>query len=204
VSANNAAAREGGFTLLEILVVVVVLGLLVVGLAHGVHTGLALWSAQQRRVGQTAELDAGARILRILLTGIPASPSGGTGEAAGDNGFSGDAVHLRFVGDLPTGFGTTRRANIALGLHQGNLVLTWAPHLHEILLGPSPPPTETELVARVKRLDIAYWGAAAPDQLPAWQARWDGPAPPELVRIRLAFGKGDDRRWPDLIVAPVL
>ena len=46
------------------LVVVIVLGLLMVGLTQGVRAGVALWGAQQRRVGETAELDAGARILR--------------------------------------------------------------------------------------------------------------------------------------------
>jgi general secretion pathway protein J len=195
--------RQRGFTLLEMLVVVVVLGMLVVGLGHGVRTGVGLWNAQQHRVGQTAELDASARILRILLTGIMSSPGSGAAGTAADNAFKGDAEHLSFVGDLPTGLGTTRRADIVLALRKGNLVLTWTPHLHEIPLGPPPPPTDTELVEAVERLDIAYWGAAT-DQPAAWQARWDGPAPPDLVRIRLVFGKGDKRRWPDLIAAPIL
>ncbi len=201
---SDVPRRQCGFTLLEILVVVVVLGLLVVGLGHGVRTGLALWDAQQRRVGQTAELDASARILRTLLTGIMAAPTGITGATAANNAFKGDAEHLNFVGDLPTGLGTTRRADIALGLRKGNLVLTWTPHLHEIPLGPPPPPTDTELIARVEHLDIAYWGAATPDQAAAWQTHWDGPAPPQLVRVRLVFGKGDQRRWPDLVAAPIL
>jgi general secretion pathway protein J len=82
--------------------------------------------------------------------------------------------------------------------------LTWTPHLHEIELGPAPSPSETELVGNVARLEIAYWGSISPDQPAAWQARWDGPAPPELIRIRLIFAKGDKRRWPDLIAASVL
>jgi hypothetical protein len=56
----------------------------------------------------------------------------------------------------------------------------------------------------VARLEIAYWGSAAPDQAAAWQTEWDGPAPPELIRIRLVFPKIDKRRWPDLIAAPML
>jgi len=204
VNGNVAPRCERGFTLLETLVVVVVLGLLIAGLGHGVQAGLALWGAQQRRVDQTADLDSGARILRALLTGIPISVAeGGVGSAA-DEAFKGDAEHLSFVGDLPTGLGTARRADITLALKKGSLVLTWSPHLHEIPLGPPPPPTDTELVARVVRLDIAYWGSTAPDQAAAWQARWDGPSLPVLVRIRLVFGKGDQRRWPDLIAAPVL
>ena len=43
--------RQTGFTLLEMLVVLVVLGFLMVGLTQGVRAGLALWDAQSRRVG---------------------------------------------------------------------------------------------------------------------------------------------------------
>jgi general secretion pathway protein J len=194
--------RQSGFTLLETLVVVVVLGLLMVGLMQGVRTGLALWSGQQRRLGETADLDAGARVLRSLLTGLAASPASAAG--ATPVAVKGDSEHFSFVGDLPTGLGTTRRADISIELRKTKLMLVWTPHRHEVALGPPPKPTETELVAGVARLDIAYWGATAPDQPAAWQARWDGPAPPSLVRIRLTFVKGDRRHWPDLIAAPVL
>ncbi len=199
-----AGARQSGFTLLEMLVVVIVLGFLVVGLTQGVRTGIALWGAQQRRVGETADLDTGARILRALLTGISLPPSNGAGAPSGDDVFKGDAEHVSFVGDLPTGLGTTRRADISLALRKGDLVLRWTPHLHAILLGPPPAPSQTELIAGVARLEIAYWGSAAPDQAAAWQTEWDGPAPPELIRIRLVFPKIDKRRWPDLIAAPML
>ncbi len=204
MTAKCALRRQSGFTLLEMLVVVIVLGLLMVGLTQGVRTGIALWAAQQRRVGETAELDSGARILRMLLTGISVASSNGIGGPGADNGLKGDRSHLSFVGDLPTGLGATRRADISIALRKSALVLTWTPHLHEIALGPPPPPSETELVAGIARFEIDYWGSSAPDQPAAWQARWDGPAPPELIRIRLAFAKADQRRWPDLIAAPVL
>jgi general secretion pathway protein J len=201
---KGAPARHSGFTLLEMLVVVTVLGLLMVGLTQGVRAGIALWGAQQRRVGETAELDAGARILRTLLTGISVPVSNAVGGSAANDAFKGDAEKVSFVGDLPTGLGTTRRADISIALRKGDLVLSWTPHLHEIPLGPPPAPSDAELIANVARLRIAYWGATAPDQPPAWQAQWDGPAPPQLIRIRLGFAKADRRRWPDLIAAPVL
>jgi general secretion pathway protein J len=201
---RRPADRQAGFTLLEMLVVVIVLGMLMVGLTQGVRAGLALWGAQQRRVGDTAELDAAARVLRGLLTAMAASPASGFGAQAAGEGFKGDADHLSFVGDLPTGLGFTRRANISLALRKTGLVLSWTPHRHEISFGPPPVPTETELIGGVSHLEIAYWGSSAPDQPPAWLTRWDGPAPPALVRIRLVFEKGDRRHWPDLVAAPVL
>jgi general secretion pathway protein J len=200
---RRAFARQSGFTLLEMVVVVTVLGFLMIGLTQGVRTGLTLWEAQSRRVGETAELDAAARIVRALLGGIALPPS--FGPAAGGTGgeeLKGSASSLAFVGDLPTGLGTTQRADITLELSRGRLVLRWTPHRHELSTAAATPPTETELVSNVERLDLAYWGTSPSGQETAWQTEWDGSAIPELIRVRLVFGENDRRRFPDLIAAP--
>jgi general secretion pathway protein J len=196
-------ARQTGFTLLEMLVSLVVLGFLVVGLTQGVRAGLRLWDAQTFRIGETGELDAGARVLRALLSDIRASPQGGTGRAApGKPDIEGHSDSLVFRGDLPTGLGTTSPASITLELSERRILLRWSPHRHELTNAPEPEPIETELIRGVERLDLAYWGSPSPDQAAAWQTQWDGPAIPSLIRVRLAFANGDRRRWPDLIAAP--
>ena len=195
--------QQRGFTLLELLVALVVLGLLVVGLTQGVRAGLTMWGAQTRRMGETGELDASARALRVLLGGISVPSAGAVGRgAAGAVKLEGHSDSLAFVGEMPTGLGTTRRANITLELVQGRLVLRWTPHRHELTTAPEPEPIETELIGGVESLDFAYWGSPSADQPAGWQAQWDGSNIPELIRVRLAFAKGDRRRWPDLIAAP--
>jgi general secretion pathway protein J len=194
-----------GFTLLEMLVVLIVLGFLMLGLNQGVRTGLGFWTVQSRQIGNTAELDTTARILRMLLTGLPIAPAAAINPGAAPMAlsFAGAADHLTFVGDLPTGLGNTHRADITIEARGGRLVLVWSPHRHE-LASTKPASNDTELLRGVARLDLAYWGTTAPDLPASWLAQWEGPAIPQLVRIRLTFAKGDARHWPDMIVAPQL
>jgi general secretion pathway protein J len=200
----RSLGRPAGFTLLELLVVLVVLGFLMIGLTQGVRVGLALWDAQARRTGETAELDAAARILRSLLSGIAPSPSVGLTASASGSGFKGTADSVSFVGDLPTGVGTTQRADITLQLQERRFVLSWTPHRHELSAAPAPPPAEAELVGAVDRIELAYWGSPASGEQAGWQTQWEGPGIPDLIRLRLLFAKGDRRRFPDLIAAPQL
>ena len=201
---RRAFDRRAGFTLLEMLVVVLVLGFLMIGLTQGVRAGLSLWEAQAHRIGETGELDAAERILRRLLSGIAPPPVGAAPGAIGGADFKGAANSLVFVGDLPTGLGTTQRANITIEVLQGRLVLRWTPHRHELSVTPPPEPIEIELIRNVDHLDLAYWGSRSPEQSAGWQAQWDGTGIPELIRLRLALGKADRRRFPDLIAAPQL
>jgi general secretion pathway protein J len=195
--------RQAGFTLLEIIVALVVFGFLFVGLSQGTRTGFRLWDAQARRIGQTEELDATARTVRSLLTGIPILPVTAADISPRTIAINGQANRLLFVGDLPTGLGATRRSDITLEDRAGRLILAWTPHRHEAAGAPPVVPTETELIRGVEHLEIAYFGGPAGEP-PVWRAQWPGPQFPLLIRIRLRFAKGDSRQWPDLITAPQL
>lgn len=196
-----SGGRQSGFTLLEVLIAVAVLGLLIVGLHQGVRTGLALRHKQVEQLDRTADLDSAMRLLRRLLTRVAAAPQGrARGSVAEGAVFSGLSDSLTFVGDLPNGLGRSRRADMTLFVRGGTLLLSWSPRRHERLFGAPQPPAETELLHGVARLELAYWGEPSPDAAPGWQSRWEGPGAPELVRIRLVFPEKDRRQWPALLI----
>jgi len=201
----SSISWQAGFTLLELVVALSVLGLVIIALNHGVQTGLGIWNVQSRQISRTKDLDATARILRTLLTQIPVSASASINPGAPPVAiaFTGKADQLAFVGNLPTGLGTDSYADITLSLNGKRLVLNWTPHRHE-LAGPAPAANVTEILRGVERLDFAYWGPPVPAAPPIWLAGWDGPSLPNLLRVRLGFAAGDSRRWPDLIIAPRL
>jgi general secretion pathway protein J len=190
--------RDSGFTLLEVLIALTILGFLLVGLTHGVRAGLALWAAQQRLLNETAELDSAARVLRTILTRIP-MPAGRPIAR-----LKGNTDSFAFVGELPTGFGDTRLADMRLTLDHGRLALFWTPYRHQLSSVPAPSPIETDLIPRVAGIALAYYGPPTPSEPPRWQAEWDALYAPELIRVQLVFPAGDVRRWPDLLVAPTL
>lgn len=187
---------EAGFTLLEILVALAVLGFLVLGLAQGARFGLGAWDVQSRLTGATVDLDAVDRTLRRMVEQIlPTSDSRMPT-------LRGTSAGFECVTELPLAAAAlpSRRAVVALGVDRARrLVLRWRPYRHARQLGPAPVPEESELLRGVERLEIAYWSAAGG----VWLNSWARAEPPDLLRIRLVFPRGDRRRWPDIIAAPM-
>src|SRR5258708_39426416 len=100
-----------------------------------------MWSRQERMNGSIAELDSTARILRSLIDGIPLAPAVPADPAGPSRviSFSGTADRLVFVGDMPTGLGTPRLADIPLALRGAQLGLLWVSHRRQQPATPLPP-----------------------------------------------------------------
>jgi general secretion pathway protein J len=189
-------ARQAGFTLLEILVALAVLGFLMLGLSQGLRFGLSAWDSQARLLGRSGELDIADRALRRIVTQIVPT------DDVQLPGLRGTAQGFEAVTELPAAAALpTRQAVVGLGVDRsGRLVLRWTPYLHARRLGPPPAPQESELLRNLAHVEIAYWSSEAGG---GWLPAWTRVEPPDLVRIRLVFARGDTRRWPDIVAAPM-
>jgi general secretion pathway protein J len=190
--------NAGGFTLLEVLVALVVLGLLLATLAQGMRVGLGAMTVGQR-VGASADgLETTERTLRQLLgRTTPPDP------ATQDRAFTGLEHGTAFTTTLPQGLGTPEplEADVSLLVVDGHhLVLRWRPH-HRNWIVPPPPPATVALQDGVERLELAYFQPGGDGRGGRWLSSWRGPDLPRLVRIRVVFAAGDRRHWPEIVVA---
>jgi general secretion pathway protein J len=173
---------QSGFTLLELLIVISILGLILAALANGVRFAGQAWQTQERRSARQGDSDAVQNVLRELIQ------SGA--------GFQGDSASLRFVSALPAALARGGLYDVELRTASDRLILGWQPHFS----GPnrSADITQTELAKNVTGLDVSYYVAAE-----GWgHTARDKTKSPGLIRIVLQTMDG--RTWPPLVVAPMV
>lgn len=190
-----------GFTLLELLIAITILGLLLSGLAGGIRLGTRAFERQATAIAERDQIDATDRALRRLLSTIdPGSPNN-------PPKIEGTPTSFKFTSDLPPGVGLTiKRADLVLSLTgKGSLVLKYKQHFHDMRTSPEPEAKVVEILSGLDKIELSYFKAAEQaNGGSGWLAEWRDPIPPDLIRLHLVFPKGDRRHWPDLIVAPML
>jgi len=184
----KAGQRQGwpsdaGFTLLEVLVAVLVVGVVFVLLTQGMQFGLRATRLQAEFKDRNGDLVVVDHALRrmVALADPGTYPEPAT--------LHGSAQRVSFITELPIyGDGQMQRADVSLSAEAGRLVLRWTPHRHAELYGGEPDMQETVMLDGVERLDLAYWASGA------WSGAWSADKLPVLVRIRIVFPGGSGRR----------
>jgi general secretion pathway protein J len=180
---------DRGFTLLELLIALAVLGLIIALLTSGTRYASRAWQTQETQVDRENDLLALQTVLRAMI--------------ASGSAFQGSSGSLAFTGTMPRGLQQSGLFDMQLTTSGDRLVLAWAPHLRP---GATPKPTtETELARGVVGLDLSYFVADDAHPPGVWSAvTKDQKHPPSLVRLGILLPDGDHRSWPPLVIAPML
>lgn len=190
---------DAGFSLVEALASLVVVGMIGLMLVQGVTTGRRVWERLDTREAHGEVLDAAQTILRDRIEQI--YPATLYDKAPPYIDFRGTGEQVTFLANPPVSErpAAIRRYTLALDTAT-NLVLS---SISDVAPLDRAPGTKQILLSGVRQLDVAYFGATQPDFVRRWRPAWiDESALPEVVRVRLTFEPGDERQWNDLIIRP--
>lgn len=196
--------HAGGFTLLEVLVAMSLVGVLTVLVYTGMHIGIRSWDAVQTR-SQAAVVERTTRNwLRRQIGGLV--PVRWDEAKQRRIAFAGDKSGFRFFGSWthPTRGGGLYM--VALGDEEIDgaraLVLAYqARDTERTELAGVGEVEERRLGHRFAALRFEYFGAPGKQDVRRWRQNWPRQASryPELVRI--SGERSDQRAWPQLVVA---
>lgn len=198
-------ATARGFTLVEMLVALALLGIAAGYLMSGLAATGSFVTRSNDRADAEREIETARRLLTKVITRL--SPQTRTDSADPLVDTRGNSDDFSFYGP-PFDYASPaalRRYRI-LRSASGDLLLLQADSLDATV----SLDTRTmngwvpmNLVSGTASLTIDYFGRdpASPGQ--RWQKTWFARStPPALVRVRISFPSGDNRRWPDLVVRP--
>jgi general secretion pathway protein J len=201
-------SSSAGFTLLELLIAITLLGLLTAAMFGGLRFGARAWERSEERLDDSARLHVVQNFLRDRLAqAYPLSADDETGPLR--LAFEGDGDTLRFVTLMPEHLGTGFAEFVLAVTDQSgerDLIVRWRRFDYPAGTSGSieEEPQIKILLDRIEALEFAYYGALGRGERPTWQEQWLGAqALPGLVRVRVIFPQEDHRHWPDLIVRPM-
>lgn len=190
---------DGGYALIEMLATLVIVAMTSALMVSGLGASRRVWDKVDA-ANNMGDLIAGAQLLlreRIERV-FPATRYDKIPSYADFDGVADRMMFLSSPRDVNAPSGP-QRYQLAVAPN-GDLVLYALP---DLAADPKAPPQSLVLLHHVQGVDIAYFGAAPPDNRPAWRFAWEQrPTPPQLIRIRVQFAPQDSRVWPELIVKP--
>lgn len=200
----------GGFTLLELLISLTLLGMILVLLFGGLRLGMRSWDASQLQIDKLNSVRSVESFLRREIT--LAYPYVWKNALTQQVAFLGERSKISFVAQLPSRISGGGLNVISVGLEQrGNVRrVVWKNLPLDARMKDFTALTESPemlLVASeledVEDIWLSYFGQESDNTAPRWLDRWENSTRlPQLVRLQVKLSKG--AVWPDFVVAPLL
>ncbi len=208
---NIRQKPQNGFTLLELLISITLLGLILVLLFGGLRLSVRSWDAVQRQVDTVNTVRSVESFLRREMNS--AHPYRWKSTSMQGMAFRGERDKVSFVTQLPTRIGSGGLYMVSLELQlDGNgrrMVWKYVPlnagmqdfsaldrQAQEVIL------VGAEL-SDIEDIWLSYFGVLGAGQAPIWVERWESDTSlPSLIRIQVRMADGGDS--PDFVVAPML
>ena len=164
---GDPQAAEHGFTLLELLVAITLLGLLMAALFGGLRLGARVWETADARLEASMTTEVVQGFIRQRLTEmlpLETMPLEVAEPAASESVFVGTTDAVRFASLLPENLGAgvyLMELALAEGGQvdgTGNLVLRWHPLEPDERSVEEVQPEERVLIENVLALELSYFG----------------------------------------------
>ena len=172
---RHRKGHEHGFTLLEVLIAMTLLGLLMVVLFGGLRLGVRAWETGDWHAKEMTRVEAVHRFVRGRLSQayrLPWIDEDGRKRAA----FEGTAEAVIFTTLLPEHLAMGGFHSVTLGLAgrggEKRLVASWRPFRPDMsTVADALGVRETTLVDGVSEIEFSYFGRTKKDELLGWHER---------------------------------
>ncbi len=196
--------RQSGFTLLELLVALTLLGLTVAMIVTALNTGLLGADVTKKRSARLNQIRAAQVALRRQIE--DARPVNWADKVLNKVGFDGRADEASFVSVLPPWPGPGGPHLVRVTRDGDRLVMSRKIHSGEKpSFDFSSPVSRTILLDGVRAIRFGYFGQVDPRAPAKWHASWRSRATlPSLIRLNISFRGDAGAAWPELIIAPTI
>ncbi|MHB8448046.1 MAG: prepilin-type N-terminal cleavage/methylation domain-containing protein [Rudaea sp.] len=199
-----------GFTLLEVLLAIILLGLLIAGAYGGIHASAIAMRAGEAAIDRTDRLRTAQEFLRRQLSHIMPLQFARDDSTGAIHVFDGSARTLRFVAPMP-GYlsrGGPYVQTLELAPGKGGLQLQFSDVMlngYDAAKSGNDSANTVVLLDRIADGRFEYRALDVDGNLTDWSSDWQDPEiTPLMIRIELTMQPGVQMPWPTLDVPLML